>query len=90
MNTELDRREGKKRLAFLIGNAEYECERNVACSVDSVLQFSIVLNELNFGCLMLIDGNKSIIENSFTWFLQMVNDGDTVLIYYAGHGAQSL
>lgn len=77
-----------RRLALFIANQNYEVDPLVT-PINDAMKVANALKKANFTSLVYKDvPSKAQMEKVFDDFKGQINDGDTVLFYYAGHGSQ--
>ena len=83
-----DARPSGRRVALVIGNATYPASplRNAVNDATAMAQ---ALNGLRFDVVKLaIDTTAVTLDRTITQFVQVLQSGDVVVVYYAGHGMQ--
>lgn len=80
----------KKRVALLIGNANYEFVKKLKNPLNDAKAVSEELVKLGFDTVMVLNGTKRQILRAVTAFYDKLSeDPNTIgLFYYAGHGMQ--
>ncbi len=77
-----------RRLALFIANQNYEVNQ-LSTPINDAKKVAEVLKQANFTSLVYTDvPSKAQMEKVFNDFKELVNEGDTILFYYAGHGSQ--
>src|SRR5262249_39798171 len=90
---------GGKRLAFVVGNADYAQANPLKNAVNDAQELARSLNRLQFEVFGRMGGTeenvtfgknlgREALDASFNHFVAHISAGDTVFIYYAGHGLQ--
>lgn len=78
----------RRKIALLIGNDNYSKAHNkLNHSIDNTRRMSDILSKINFNITMCIDTDSKMmimIKN----FSKIINYGDLVLFYFAGHGCE--
>ena len=77
-----------KRIALVVGNSNYESERNLYTPIADALTVSNTLSQLGFNVYVLFDANKKEMDDAIKKFSSFSSNYETALIYYAGHGMQ--
>lgn len=79
-----------KRLALVVGNAEYIGKGNSLFNpAHDASDVSTKLKNLGFDVTTLIDGDHQQFDNAIDSFGNNAKDYDVALFYYSGHGLQS-
>jgi len=76
-----------KRHALVIGNAAYR-EQPLANPVNDATDMAAKLRGLGFDVLLVTDATRRRMAGAFGQFAGRLRQGDEVLLFYAGHGAQ--
>lgn len=77
-----------KRVAFLVGNSDYEYATRLANPVRDVQLLSETLEGLDFVVTQYQDLTRDEIGKNLSQFLKENRDADLTLFYFAGHGMQ--
>jgi hypothetical protein len=77
-----------RRLALIIGNGQYANTDQLANPERDVDAVSARLKALQFEVAESKDVSGDNLRSQITSFKRLVADGDTVIIYYAGHGME--
>lgn len=77
-----------KRVAFLVGNSDYEYATRLANPVRDVQLLSETLERLDFVVTQYQDLTRDEIGKNLLQFLKENRDADLTLFYFAGHGMQ--
>ena len=80
--------EKDKRLALLIGISNYEFASKLKNPVNDVVSMDIVLSKLGFETIMLKNPTYKDFKIALNEFGENLNNYDTGLFYFAGHGIQ--
>lgn len=78
----------QKRVALVIGNANYSSNALLQNPVNDANAMADVLTELNFEVIKVLDGDYEKIKNTIYEFGSKIQDVDVSLFYYAGHGIE--
>ena len=80
-----------KRVALLIGNADYKVERKLKNpGNDAALLGAVLKNELGFDEVEIkYDLDKSAMDAALVRFANKAKGADTVLFYFSGHGIRA-
>ncbi|MGH6644230.1 MAG: caspase family protein, partial [Bradyrhizobium sp.] len=78
-----------KRLAFVIGNSAYASLPRLKNALADADLIGKSLTSIGFDVQMARDTSKTALEQSLISFRNKIGAGDTVVIYYAGHGLQA-
>ena len=78
----------EKRIALVIGNANYTIEKSLSTPIPDAQSISKKLAELGFDVYTLFDANKGSMEGAIKKFSSYAVAYETALVYYAGHGSQ--
>jgi tetratricopeptide (TPR) repeat protein len=83
----LEYSEKGKRYALVVGNAAYSKSiGRLKNSVNDALDISAALTKMKFDVQLVTDGSLQELEKSVSILSKKVQEQDTVLFYYAGHG----
>lgn len=77
-----------KRIALCIGNDEYSSLSVLHCAVADAKAISEELSKLKFVVIYKYNVSMSDMTNVINEFVEKVDDYDSCLFYYAGHGFQ--
>ncbi|QCI63595.1 caspase family protein [Phreatobacter stygius] len=77
-----------KRVALVIGNANYASTPMLANPRNDAEDIAALLRELGFEVLLELDIDKRGMDIAFARFARAAQDADAALFYYAGHGIQ--
>jgi len=83
-STSLEVMKSEKRVAFVIGNAQYDFG-NISKSTLSSRNMRDFLKEQNFEVIYLENAQKGDIVKSYRKFRNSIGRGDVVLIYFSGY-----
>jgi len=78
----------EKRVAFIIGNAEYEHTSKLANTVNDAVAVAEMLNRLGFKFELALNTKLDQFLNHMSRFVEMAKDADVAVLYYAGHAIQ--
>lgn len=78
----------EKRVAFLVGNSNYEHAPPLANPVRDTILIAETLSGLGFEVTQRTDLNREQIGRELSAFLRETSDADVTLFYFAGHGMQ--
>lgn len=78
----------EKRIALVIGNANYTIEKNLRTPIPDAQSISKKLAELGFDVYTLFDASKEKMDMAISKFSSYAVAYETALVYYAGHGSQ--
>lgn len=78
------------KLALLVGNNHYQHHPNLMAPVTDVFELSLLLKQLGFQVVSLLDLNKAEMVAAVSRFLQLLEKGVYAIFYYAGHGYEHL
>ena len=78
---------GQNRLALVIGNGDYESGKLVNPAKDANA-ISEALHRLGFSVTLTVNRTLAEMETDLQKFSREIAHGDTVLLYFAGHGVQ--
>lgn len=76
------------RVAFLVGNSEYEHAEKLDNPRNDVELVNATLLSLDFDVALHYDLTRSEISSELATFLRDTKDADVTLFYFAGHGMQ--
>ncbi|XP_025924176.1 mucosa-associated lymphoid tissue lymphoma translocation protein 1-like isoform X3 [Apteryx rowi] len=74
------------KIALLVGNNHYQHHPNLMAPVTDVFELSLLLKQLGFQVVSLLDLNKAEMMTAVSRFLQLLGKGVYAIFYYAGHG----
>ncbi|XP_009983291.1 PREDICTED: mucosa-associated lymphoid tissue lymphoma translocation protein 1-like, partial [Tauraco erythrolophus] len=74
------------KIALLVGNNCYQHHPNLMAPVTDVFELSLLLEQLGFQVVSLLDLNKAEMVTAVSRFLQLLGKGVYAVFYYAGHG----
>ncbi len=77
-----------KRIAFVVGNDDYENVTKLQKAVNDARGISDTLNGLGFDVTTIIDAPRREMNRSLQTFINSIEEGDIVLFFYAGHGVE--
>ncbi len=80
--------DNEKRLAFVIGNANYDGINKLRNSVNDARKMKESLSNLGFSVIYLEDADLVTIQKKFIEFKNQIKNHTVVLFYYSGHGLQ--
>lgn len=78
-----------KKLALCIGNDAYEILPPLSCCISDATAMGERLKSLGFDTILKINLNREDMADAILSFSEQINQYDTVLLYYAGHGFQA-
>ncbi|XP_061205841.1 mucosa-associated lymphoid tissue lymphoma translocation protein 1-like isoform X3 [Neopsephotus bourkii] len=78
------------KIALLVGNNHYQHHPNLMAPVMDVFELSLLLEQLGFQVVSLLDLNKTEMEAAVSRFLELLGKGVYAIFYYAGHGYEHL
>ncbi|OXB56742.1 hypothetical protein ASZ78_008509 [Callipepla squamata] len=78
------------KLALLVGNNHYQHHPNLMAPAKDVFELSLLLKQLGFQVVSLLDLNKAEMVTAVSRFLQLLEKGVYAIFYYAGHGYEHL
>ncbi|NXY81769.1 MALT1 protein, partial [Alcedo cyanopectus] len=74
------------KIALLVGNNCYQHHPNLLAPVTDVFELRLLLEQLGFQVVSLLDLNKAEMVTAVSQFLQLLGKGFYAIFYYAGHG----
>ena len=74
------------RLALVIGNAHYQHAPVLENAANDANAVTALLKGMNFGVVDIVDADRADLQTALAAFMAKVHPGDTVLMFYAGHG----
>jgi uncharacterized caspase-like protein len=78
----------EKRVALVVGNTHYEHSPTLSNPVNDANDIAAALKRLGFEVLLGLDLDKRAFDLKVRDFARALNDADTALFFYAGHGLQ--
>lgn len=78
----------EKRVAFLVGNSNYEHAPPLANPIRDTVLIAETLSGLGFEVTQRSDLSREQIARDLSAFLRETSDADVTLFYFAGHGMQ--
>ena len=78
----------QKKLALVIGNANYQHGGKLKNPVNDANLMATTLQELGFTVIKKTDANLKTMQQAAIDFTNKIKDYDVALFYYAGHGVQ--
>ena len=84
----IDRIYREKRIALVIGNADYKQGNTLSNPVNDAKAFSAALKELGFTVLTFLDADQKTLKVAMDEFGERLADFNVGLFYFAGHGLQ--
>ncbi|GHV74352.1 hypothetical protein AGMMS49940_16540 [Spirochaetia bacterium] len=79
---------GKKK-ALVIGNSNYQHLTRLSNPSNDAKDITTVLQAANYTVFSVFDGDLKTMEAQISNFNKSITSGDTVLVFYAGHGVQN-
>jgi hypothetical protein len=79
---------GRKRLALVIGNDTYQSVSKLENAREDARVIAQSFERLGYQVTLQIDLNEKQMKAAFRNFTALVEGGDEVVIFYAGHGVQ--
>jgi tetratricopeptide (TPR) repeat protein len=76
------------RVAFVVGNSDYESVSPLTNPINDALDVSVALEGLGFEVILGINVSGDAMRDAAAQFATAAHTADTVLFYYAGHGFQ--
>jgi uncharacterized protein len=78
-----------EKRAFLVGINDYKHAPKLGKAVDDVKALAGVLQKLGFNSpVAILNTDRKTLNGQWLAFLQTVNEGDVVVVHFAGHGVQ--
>jgi WD40 repeat protein len=77
-----------KRLALVIGNANYSQAGKLNNTLNDANSMAKVLQELGFEVIKVTDGNYEQMKTAIYTFGDRIQDANVSIFYYAGHGLE--
>lgn len=84
----IDRMYSEKRVALVIGNADYIYGNTLINPVNDAKAISASLKELGFTVFTFLDADQKTMKRAIDEFGVMLKDYNVALFYFAGHGSQ--
>jgi hypothetical protein len=78
----------EKRLALVIGNADYTYGNTLANPVNDAIAIRQALTEVGFKVLYYVNADQKTMKRAMDDFGEQLKDYNVGLFYYAGHGIQ--
>jgi hypothetical protein len=78
----------QKRVALVIGNSAYQHATALANPANDAGDMGAALTGMGFVVLLGVDLDKQAFDAKIREFSQLLNNADTALFFYAGHGLQ--
>jgi uncharacterized caspase-like protein len=78
----------EKRAALVVGNTHYKHSPALSNPVNDASDIAAVLEHLGFQVMLGLDLDKRAFDLKVRDFARTLNDADTALFFYAGHGLQ--
>ncbi|XP_033922333.1 mucosa-associated lymphoid tissue lymphoma translocation protein 1-like isoform X2 [Melopsittacus undulatus] len=78
------------KIALLVGNNHYQHHPNLMAPIMDVFELRLLLEQLGFQVVSLLDLNKTEMEAAVSRFLELLGKGIYAIFYYAGHGYEHL
>lgn len=78
----------KKRVALIIGNADYSAAGKLVNTVNDAKSMSATLKELGFEVILLENATYEKMKNAIYAFGDKIQDIDVSIFFYAGHGME--
>lgn len=78
----------KKRVALVIGNADYSAAGKLVNTVNDAKSMSATLKELGFEVILLENATYEKMKNAVYSFGDKIQDVDVSIFFYAGHGME--
>ena len=76
-----------ERRALIIGNAAYP-DSPLVNPVNDARDMAAMLGRLGFRIELVVDGSLARMRQSIVRFVSALREGDTAVVFYAGHGVQ--
>ena len=80
--------EFNKRLALVIGNANYMQSAKLNNTINDANSMAEALKEIGFEVIKVTDGSYEQMKNAIYTFGDRIQDANVSLFYYAGHGLE--
>jgi hypothetical protein len=77
-----------RRLALVIGNANYASAAKLSNTANDAKAMEAVLKEMNFEVITVLDGTYESMKTAIYTFGDRIQDVDVSIFYYAGHGLE--
>ena len=78
----------EKRVALVIGNADYQHASRLANPVNDATDIGAALGRLGFAVTKLENAGKSAFERGLQMFAREAATSEVALVFYAGHGIE--
>lgn len=78
----------KKRVALVIGNADYSAAGKLVNTVNDAKSMSATLKDLGFEVILLENATYEKMKNAVYAFGDKIQDVDVSIFFYAGHGME--
>ncbi|MBD1910033.1 MULTISPECIES: caspase domain-containing protein [unclassified Leptolyngbya] len=88
-NTNTDRYSTGRRVALIIGNANYRIGGQLRNPLNDAQDMERALRGLGFETILVTDATLREMEESLNEFSSAIRQGSVGIFYYAGHGVQS-
>lgn len=79
---------GQKRIALVIGNADYQFSSKLRNTINDVKSMEATLKSLDFEVILVQNGSYETMKNAIFSFGDKIEDADVSLFFYAGHGLE--
>ena len=76
------------RLALVMGNDNYKYVTTLRNARNDAQALSRELEAAGFNVTRVLDGSRQAMNSALDGFLQRVNKGDEVVVFFSGHGSQ--
>lgn len=87
-NSTTDHASYNKRIALVIGNADYTSTSKLRNTLNDAKSMTATLKELGFEVISVENGSYEQIKNAIYAFGDRIQDVDVSLFFYAGHGLE--
>jgi outer membrane biosynthesis protein TonB len=84
-----ERQDQSRRVALVVGNSNYAQSIPLRNPRNDAKVMAATLEDLGFEVIHLLDGTKEEMDLALVKFFRAMQEGDTAVFYYAGHGIQS-
>src|SRR5687768_3738009 len=78
----------ERRLALVVGNADYQSSAKLKNTVNDANLMATTLRDLGFDVIKKTNANKSEMEQAILEFSRELDKYNVALFFYAGHGIQ--
>lgn len=78
----------ERRIALVIGNANYKAEKSLSTPIPDAIEVSKKLSALGFNVYVMFDADIEAMNDAIKRFASYATQYQTALVYYAGHGSQ--